>query len=214
MIEKKDIEHLVVAHEAIRQALEENDPRKAAKILCKEFKWLVEAKDSFWKHVKDATESLAEYKEKESRILNDIAKFMEEEHLIFSKLKIDASKCDPIIGDVYGALNLTYGLGDGPTPDSLDIIREKLIKATDLICRESKGPIRRGFDWVMSRKGAMFIGGAAIAGSNVAMLTGVVAAPPASPYIAGVSWASLGAGYKVMHGNIEGLIDLFPKPKE
>lgn len=201
MVTPEDVKRLVVAYEMVRGALDKRAPRQAAKILCKEFSWLLDEKGSFWAGVADATEGLNEYRAKEREILQNVTRLIEEEEAVFTRLRIKPSRTGPIIANVYGGLRLAERLGDAPSRDSLRVLREQLREATKLICREAKGPIRRGLDWVVSWKGATVLAGAAIASANVAVM---VFAQDHS-----ISWVSLKAGVKVMKGDLGGLIDLF-----
>src|SRR5579863_7583774 len=198
MITPEDVERLLKAHENVSGALEKREPRGAARILCDEFNWLLKERGTFWADVKDATETLAQYREKEKRILSELASLVEQGEQIFAELGIDPSRTGPIIGNVYGALNLAQGLEGGPSHDSLKVLQERLAIATNLICKERKGSIRRGVDWVLSWKGATVLAGAVIVGANIAVTI------PA-PHHGAVSWVSVRAGLKVMRGELDGI---------
>lgn len=203
MIQPDDVERMVAAHERVRKLLEAKEPRRAAKAVCEEFRWLLEDKGSFWAEVGDATKTLAEHRKQEQEILSRITQLLEAEESIFARLGIDASRSGPILANAYGGLLLVRGkeLDIDPSPETLAVLRERLGKATELVCRESKGPLRQALDWAVSWKGATVLAGSAIVSANVAvtMLSQNHA----------VSWVSLKAGVKVMVGEIEGLIDLF-----
>jgi hypothetical protein len=201
MISAQDVEHLVIAYEEANRALERKAPRKAAKILCEEFNWLIKGHGSFFADVRDATLKLEEHQKQEEKVFRNIVALLDKEQQIFAELGIDPARTGPIVGDVYGALKLNEDLGKGPTSDGLKVLHESLAKATELICRETKGPIRRGFDWVFSRKGATVLGGAAVVGGNIAIMVAAHHAP--------VSWVSVKAGLKVMSGDIAGILELF-----
>jgi hypothetical protein len=201
MIERKDVERLADAYAKVQAALEKNNPRKAATILCKEFNWLLDEKGSFWAGVADATEQLNVYRDKEREILNNVTKLIDEEAAIFARLKIKRSLTEPIIGIVYGRLRLAEGIGGDLSRDSLGALREQLREAAKLICKQSKGRLRRSLDWVLSWKGATVLAGATIVGANVAVM--ILAQNHA------ISLVSVKAGMKVMQGDLAGIIDLF-----
>jgi len=201
MISAEDVEHLVIAYEEANRALERKAPRKAAKILCEEFNWLIKGHGSFFADVRDATLTLEQHQKQEEQVFKNIVSILDKEQQIFAELGIDSARTGPIVGDVYGALKLNEDLGKGPTSGSLKVLQESLAKATELICRETKGPIRRGFDWVFSRKGATVLAGAAVVGGNIAIMV--------APHHAPVSWVSVKAGLKVMSGDIVGILELF-----
>ena|ERR1700722_1242679 len=203
MISPEDVDRLVSAHENVTGALEKKAPRRGAKILCQEFKWLLEAKGTFWADVKSATETLNQYREKEREILSNIASLLEGEEQIFAELGIDPSRTGPILANAYGALKLAQVAEDDLTIDALDMLRERLGKATELICRESRGRFRRGVDWVFSWKGATVLSGAAVVGGNVA----ITAIPPHAH--GALSLVSVKSGIKVMRGEVEDILDLF-----
>lgn len=202
MIEPGDVERMVKAHEKVRKMLEAKEPRRAAKIVCEEFKRLLEDKESFWAEVGDATKTLGEHRKQEREVLNKIAQFLEDEATIFARLGIDASRSGPIIANAFNGIRLVVGedLENDPSPDSLSVLRDRLAKATELVCKESKGRIRQALDWAVSWKGATILGGVAIVGANVAVT--VFSQNHA------VSWVSIKAGVKVMRGEIEGLLEL------
>lgn len=202
MVEPADVDRLVASYEKVRRMLEAKEPRRAAKVVCQEFTWLLEDKGSFWAEVGKATASLKEHREQEQELLSQITQFLEAEEAIFARLGIDASRSGPILANAYSGLRLVRGedLDNDPSPETLAVLRERLGKATELVCRESKGPIRQALDWALSWKGATVLAGSAIVGANVAVT--VFSQNHA------VSWVSVKAGIKVMKGEIEGLIDL------
>ena len=202
MITPADVKRLVDAHAEIR-ALCEKDPRKAAKLICEQFRWLLDEKSSFWAGLGSATAALQQYRTSEREILNNISAFIDQEASIFKKLKIKEQQYGPVIGDVFGALELARPNNpwQNPSPQALAVLKERLAKAADLICKESKGKIRRALTWAVSWKGATVLGGSAIVSANVAV---TVISPAHHP----ISWLSIKSGIKVMRGELDALIDL------
>lgn len=202
MIANADLRRLVNAHGRVALAMEKNKPREAAKILCEEFRWLGQEKGSFWEQVHAGTGRLSDFQREENEVLGNLALLIEQEEAIFAKLGIPVSRSGPIIGNVYGALKWSQANNEGPSPESLAHLRTQLHAAEELICRESKSGIRRGVNWVLSYRGATILGGAAVMGANIAVFVHL-------PHHGKYCWASAKAGYKVMQGDLTGIIDLF-----
>jgi hypothetical protein len=141
---------------------------------------------------------LAKYREKESQVFGNLTALVEDEVSIFARLKIKPQRTREVISDVFNSL---ISMQDGPSSDNLKVLKGRLELATKLVCKESKGPFRRGVDWVLSWKGATVLGGAALVGANILVFT---QAPNHGP----VSWKSVKAGLKVMRGELDGLIEL------
>lgn len=204
MINPADVKRLVDAHAQVRTALNDNDPRKAAKLICEQFRWLLDEQSSFWSGVGSATATLQQYRNSEREILSNLSSFIDQEAFIFKKLKIKEQQYGPVIGDVFSALQLARPNSpwENPSPQALGVLKERLAKATDLICQESRSKLRRALTWAVSWKGATILGGSAIVTANVAV---TVISPAHHP----VSWLSVKSGIKVMRGEVDALIDLF-----
>lgn len=196
-----DVEKFVASYERVREALTQKTPRRAAKALCEELKWLVNDNGAFWARVPEMAATLEDQRDQEKEVLSSITRFIDAEGAVFAKLGIDPARYGPILGDVYSALRLASDLDASTTDAAFKNLRERLDKATILVCEHSKGRIRQAVDWVVSWKGASIIAGAATAGANVAIaLHGEGGA---------VSSVSIKAGVKIMQRDIDGLIDMF-----
>lgn len=206
MITPEDVQRMVAAHQQVRLALEQNQARQAAEILCKELSWLSETNGSFFQGLRSATETAAEHRAVAKDVLQNLTQFIDEEAAIFSGLKVDPARSRPVLGEVYGAMILVQDAD--LSPKSMERLQEVLGDAASLICKHSQGPMGRAVDWVMSWKGARILAGAAVTGANVAALT----APAFIPFLpahAHICVGSMVVGTSAMKGDAKGLIDLF-----
>ena len=203
-METKDVERLVTAHETVVDALNRNRPRQAARILCQEFRILVE-EGSFWDDAREAAVRLQNQRGQGTELLRSIGRLLDAEARIFGQLGIDSSRTDKVLGYVYGGLDILRTQLTEPTPAALANLRDRLDEATNLVCDETKGPIRRAFEWTVSWKGARVLAGAAIGGGNIASAL--------TTDLGAVSWASLAIGVSVMKGDVDGIIDAFRSEK-
>jgi hypothetical protein len=137
MFTRGEVERLILAHQHVREAIEQSVPRRAASILCKEFKWLPDDKSSFWAGVKDSAEELAKYREKESQVFGNLTALVEDEVSIFARLKIKPQRTREVISDVFNSL---ISMQDGPSSDNLKVLKGRLEPATKLVARKAKAP--------------------------------------------------------------------------
>jgi hypothetical protein len=209
MITPEDVQRMVSAHQQVRSALEQKEPRHAAEILCKELSWLSEANGSFFEGLRAATETAEEHRTGAKKVLENLAQFIDEEGAIFSRLKVDPAQYGPVLGNVYSALILVQEAD--LSPKSMAALQKVLGEAASLVCKHSQGPIGRAVDWVMSWKGTRILGGAAVTGANAAALV----APAFIPFLPAhihICFGSMIVGTSAMKGDAKGLIDLL-KPK-
>ena len=199
MITQEEVKRLVGAYENVVLALDQKNPRRAAKILCKEFRILLDEDGSFWAGVRDATETLEKNRKYDREMLNNIKRLINKEGAVFAHLKIKASRSGPILDAVYGGLKLA-ATDDDPSPEALDALKRSLAQATDLICKEDKGLLGQACSWVLSLRGATVLAGAATAAANVVIAV--------HGELGVVSHLSVKAGVAVMRRDIGGIIDL------
>ena len=210
MINKDDVKRLIKAHKLVQSALQEPDktlaqkilnpltpnPGKvAAGILCSEMGWLANQNEPFWNELREASTRLAVHKALEKVSFSKIEDLLKAEAEVFHKLGIDPDSTATVLAHAYGALRIVNSLPD-PTPAALDNLRDRLKVTTRLICDASEGTLERTFGKLISLKGANVLGGAAVAGGNVAVAV----------FDQGIlSWISLKAGYHIMRGEYEEL---------
>ena len=147
------------------------------------------------------SKTLQRYRGQETALLPNVQRLIEQEAAICSRLKVDKNTSRDIVALTYDAFAL---LGtqqqEDPSPAGFRNLRDRLTTATDLICKASRGAIKRTFDKLIGRKGARILAGGAIATANVFIAI----------YADGgaISWVSLKVAYNVMKGDVEGLIDV------
>jgi hypothetical protein len=209
MIEKKDIEHLIEAERSIRAALFPPKPkfkdhfvsptRRAVKILCEELNWLAFERPDFWQGLRDGSNELKQYRDEQDQFFTSIRQLIDLEIGAFRKLKIKDKDSIPSISWVYNALDIVRPPKGEPTPESLTNLQNRLATAASLVCKASKGKLRRAIDGVVSLKGIRIISGATVASENLAV----------AHFDFGIlSWKSVYAGYMVMTSDVDGLIKL------
>jgi hypothetical protein len=211
MINPEDIQHLIDAESRIRTALFppkhsftehfHSPGRRAASILCEEMTWLAKERPDFWRGLQEGSQELREYHDKQGQLFESIRDLVDLEIGAFEKLKIKEEDSLASLRWVYNALDIVEPV-QGATPKALENLQNRLVIATDLVCKASKGVLRRAFDGVVSLKGIRIIAGAAVAGANVAV---------AHFDLGVVSWHSLTAGYLVMTNDVESIIKLLGK---
>jgi hypothetical protein len=173
--------------------------RKAAQILCEELGWFVGEHDRFWRDLEQASEPLAEYRSQEREIFSNLEQLIEQEAAVFRRLGFDAARSRDVISQTYDAFTIIREYED-PSPAALNNLRDRLLRATELICEASRNPLQRAYEKVLCWKGARILAGGAVGAANV-----LVAVMGESGVL---SWASLKAGYNVMKGDVDGLLDV------
>jgi len=212
MPERSDLEHLLSAYDRVQKNLDvdrgslfakirhgKRPERKAAQILCDELSWSVNERDRFWNGLERYSESLAEYRELEAEVFSNLERLIEQETEVFRRLDIEDERSRGVIAQTYDAFTIVYEY-ENPSPAALNNLRYRLSHATELICAASKGPLKRTFDKLSGNKGARIFAGSAV--STASVLVAVMGEGGI------LSWASLKAGYNVMRGDVEGLIDV------
>ena len=146
-------QHLVDAHHTITEHLRWR-PRRAAKDLCKEFRVLLERGD-FWNQFEKTGQELERFRDAADEMLGNIRKLVTDEAEVLARLGIDQAQIGNIVSSVYDAVDLANARTADTTPPGIRNLRDRLGKATDLICQTSRGPLLRTMDFVVSKKGAL-----------------------------------------------------------
>jgi hypothetical protein len=199
VITRDEVERLVGAYENVNTALERKAPRRGAKILCEEFRFLVHGNGSFWEDVRDLTKTREENLKYQREMLNNIRKLVDIEERVFTELGIDESRSGPILGRVYEGFRMVEA-GNYPSVDALKTLKERLDTATSLVCKGSKGFMSQAASWLLSWKGASVLAGAAVAGANVIIAV--------HGELGVVSHHSVTAGVAIMNRDVGGIIDI------
>lgn len=204
MFGPEDVQALAETHAEIRDQIEHDHPRKAAKLVCKALTRLCDDNGSFWESVGEASAKTAdEREERKGQVLDNILVFIEDEGRILRALGVEDAVADPILSHVYTMIELTRGADPSLTYKTVKLLREQTREAAKLVCENLKGRFRKSLDWVFSVKGLKVIGGATIASANsIAILSpGVIAphiAPVLIPKLAGIGKISIGTGLAMM----------------
>jgi hypothetical protein len=204
-----DLRHLVQAQNDIEEALRRHRDREAARIMCNEFKWLLNSNRSIWEPVgefarkleAETLEQKTERRAAERQLLQTLATFVDKEQTIFEKFRVPPEKSAPVMDRVYSSLNVSSELPD-LTPAALSQLRTNLAEAQELVCAHATTFMQRfgkGAARVVQSKAARVLAGAAVAGANVLIAVHDGGA---------VSSLSVKAGGIVMKGDIDGLADL------
>jgi len=156
---------LVDAHELAKKRLRRR-PRKAAKDLCREFRTLVGRQD-YWTELADQSERLARHREEADQILQDIKQLVLLENEILGRIGIDEATAGTTIADVVDAVDLVAARNADIGPQSVRNLQDRLRTTTELICNMSRGPILRGVDFVVSKKGAKALGACGLGAANL-----------------------------------------------
>ena len=214
---QQDVERLIEAFKRVNEILqpEPTNPilkslrelvaspdRKAARILCDELNWLVHERENLWRGLEEASERLSAYRESENELMMNLVRLIEQEAAVFYRLGIKEEDSSSVIGLTYDAIKMARDSED-PSPESLRNLRDRLRVGNELVCKAAQGPLSKAYDKLIGNKGARILAGGALAGANVAV--SVIADSGA------VSWVSLKAGYYVMSGKTDELIDLLEK---
>jgi hypothetical protein len=210
---KSDVERLIEAYNRVHEVLEpepvtpwlkkwrlaRRPERKAAQILCDELGWFVHERESYWRGLQEASERLAVHREAEAEMFANLERLIEQEVTVFSRLGFSEEASSGVISQTYDALSIVRDFED-PSVESLRNLRDRLRLAQEKVCAAARGPLSRAYDKVIGNKGARILAGGAVGSANVAIALiadgGVL------------SWVSLKAGYHVMRGNTDELIDL------
>jgi hypothetical protein len=210
-----DIRRLAVAHQRVTDALKEPDPgmlrsmftpftptpgRAAAAILCEELGWLVE-NSVFWTQLSGGIGQLQANEAQVPKVLNNIQQLLEDEEDAFERLKISPATTSEVLSQTYGALGILREL---PVPSQAGVgnLRDRVRRATELICSAKDGRMQRAFARVVSRKGLGIVGGLTVAGANVAL---AIYEPGSSK----IAWTSVKAGAAIASGHAAGIIQIF-----
>ena len=213
MIHPEDIQRLVDANAAVRDELKNNQPRAAAGIVCDELNWL-STQGSFWKGLRDLSGTIEEHIADVSAVFTNLTDFIDAECQIFSALKIDSKKIEPVVGAVYADIGVIQRIDlENMTSVGFTNLQKHVEEAAKLVCKHRKNAILRGVDWVVSWKGARILAGAAVTGTNgLGLLSPLLIGHPLTPLEKGVCVGSMTVGTAVMKGDAFGLLDLL-KPK-
>lgn len=199
---QKFIHRLVDAHADITRHLKRR-PRKAAKILCEEFRFISQYAP-FWEQLTTTAQELAEHGKGADELVKSVRPLLEAEASIFAQLGIDHSDAGAILANVYGGFRVARALDADLSPDGIKLVQDQFNSATHLICDASRGPIRGAFDFVLSKKGAMVIGGVGLGAANLWHAV----TPGGHPQTA---TASLKVAGSIINGDLSGILELFGK---
>jgi len=158
-------QHLVDAHHTITEHLRWR-PRRAAKDLCKEFRVLLERGD-FWNQFEKTGQELERFRDAADEMLGNIRNLVTDEAEVLARLGIDQAQIGNIVSSVYDAVDLANARTADTTPPGIRNLRDRLGKATDLICQTSRGPLLRTMDFVVSKKGALTLAALGLGGANI-----------------------------------------------
>ena len=212
------VETLAKAHEAVRHELSRKSPRKAAKIACRELRQLVGDYGSFWEGLEAVAEKAEDQRKHLDEVLTNVVQFMNDEGAILGALGVEDDTFGAIAADACTVAELMRNAPVDLSRKALRMLREKLGNSAEVICANSKGPVRRAAEWIVSTKGLKIIGGATLSAANaVAFLTpGVVTphlAPILIPKLAAMAYGSVTVGTGMMGFEVKELTDLF-KPNQ
>ncbi len=158
-------QHLIDVHETVTGHLTRR-PRKAAKDLCQEFRVLQQRGD-FWNQFEKTAKDLEQYRNEADQILNNVRKLTADEAQIFSRLGVDDSQIGNVLSSVCCAVSIAEMRTADMAPLAIRNLQERLNSATQLICKNSRGPILHAVDFVVSKKGALALAGLGLATANI-----------------------------------------------
>lgn len=217
MVVREDIERLVEAHRQVQELLVpeprrgidklkarlmRSPTRRAARILCEELTWLVHERADFWVELAGASATLAGHRGREAALLETLEDLLLQEGELFRRLGIDDRTTSGVIATTYEAFRIIGDYGANPSPAAVANLRDRLARATELVCAASRGPLTKTYEFIISTKGVRILGGAAVAGTNALFATADGGA---------LSWTSVKAGFIVMTADAGGLIELLEK---
>lgn len=159
---------LVEARARANSALEGERFVEAAKILCDEFKSLLNT-PSFWQGTHEAAQSAQAHRAAAMPLLNELPRLIDEEVKVFSGLEIDKSKWGPVVGDFFASYRPLQS-GDDLSVDGLRMLEKNLQEATDLICKEKKGKLAYAYEWCVGKKGQRVLGHCALLAANATVV--------------------------------------------
>lgn len=205
-ITKDDLKRQIEVHSQVQEALTFGKYRKAAELLCEEFKRLA-GMDSYWRDIGAALPKISKNHQVEGqKLLEQLIPLIHLESEVFRRLEIDEKKSNPVLANVYGSLDRAIVKeGSKPSQDALLTLQRDLRVAAGLICAESKGTFQKACDFIMSWKGVRVLAGSATMTANVLIFAIDGGA---------ISWTSLHAGMVVMQGNVKDLIDVLKDRKD
>jgi hypothetical protein len=170
-------------------------PKKAARVLCQEFRYLL-ARDDFWQELATTGERLDEHEKGARQLLESFHDLIRLESEALVRLKADDVDAKAMLTSVYAAMRLAEARDMKVNRDSVMVLRALFDGATTKICKASEGFFQHAATLVFSKKGALALAGGGVAAANLAILEPVTAL------------ASLKAALSVAKGELDGLKDL------
>jgi hypothetical protein len=169
-------------------------PRKAAKILCLEFRYLL-TRDDFWHELASRGERLERHEKDARQLLGNMKELIALECDALVRLKADDVDAKAMLANVYAAMRLVEAQNTEINRDSVAVLRALFNGATGKICAASEGFMQHATALVLSKKGALALAGGGVAAVNLAILEPVTAL------------ASLKAALSVTKGELDGFED-------
>jgi hypothetical protein len=154
----------------------------------------------FWNQFEKTAEDLEQFREAADEMLGNIRKLVTDEAEILARIGVDESQIGNIVSSVYDAMDLANARNADTTPPGIRNLRDRLGKATGLICEVSRGPILQTLDYVTSKKGALTL---AALGLGTANLWFAVAGDGGA-----LSHVSMKVAAAAAHGQLGGIIEL------
>lgn len=200
-ITRNDLKKQVEVVKTIQKAIDEGHFQESARLLCEEFKRLLNMQ-SYWQ---DMGSTIAEINSKHAvqgrKFLGNLVRLVDAESQVFSKLDINDEDSRLVLGNAYGSLKLAMAQSKeyDPSPETFSNLKSALDRAKQVVCKNSKGRLARVRNFLLSWKGVRVLAGGATLTANVLIF----------PHDGGaISWASVKAGIIIMKGNLEDLTDI------
>lgn len=194
---RKLTDRFIRRHAEASKAINWWRPKKAARILCQEFRYLL-ARDDFWHELGTTGERLEQHEEAARRLLANFKELLHLESEALVRLKADDVDAKAVLASVYAAMRLVEARDMRVNRDSVMVLRGLMDGAASKICKASEGVLQHAATLVFSKKGALALAGGGVAAANLAILEPVTAL------------ASLKAALSVAKGELGGIEDLGP----